>query len=105
MAVLATEFSDAAPDLLTYMLAIMRAQAEYKEPAWRLYDEAFRDNAGSTGNRKWALLDTHLHNQILTGGARKAIINKLALQDDEVELVPLLQQAFKARKINSVLAI
>ena len=88
VAVLATEFPDAVPDLLAYMLAIMRAQAEYEEPAWRLYDEAFRDKAASTGNRKWALLDTHLYNQIFTGRARKAIIKKNPLQDDEVELAP-----------------
>ena len=77
--------SFAVLDLLTYM-AIMQAQREYEEPAWRLYDEAFRDKAASTGNHKWALLDTHLY---FTGRARKAIIKKLTLQDDEVELVPL----------------
>ena len=64
VAVLATEFPDAVPDLLAYMLAIMRAQAEYEEPAWRLYDEAFRDKAASTGNRKWALLDTHIQSTL-----------------------------------------
>ena len=84
MAVLATEFPDAVPDLL----AIMRVQVEYEEPAWRLYDEAFRDKAASTGNCKWALLDTHLYNQIFTGRARRAIVKKIASQNDEVELVP-----------------
>ena len=35
-----------------------------------------------------ALLETHLYNQIFTGRARRAIVKKIASQDDEVELVP-----------------
>lgn len=71
VAVMAKTHPEAVPDMLAYMLVIMRAQQEYEEPAWRLYDEAFRDKAASTGNKKWALIDPHIYNQIFTGRARK----------------------------------
>ena len=71
VAVMAKEHPMAVPDMVAYMLAIIRAQQEYEEPAWRLYDEAFREKAATTGNRKWALTDSHLYNQMFTGRARK----------------------------------
>ena len=57
--------------MVAYMLVIIRAQKEYEEPAWRLYNEAFRDEAATTGNRNWAQTDSHLYNQMFTGRARK----------------------------------
>ncbi len=32
-------YPDATPELVVYMLTIMRAQREFQEPAWRTYDE------------------------------------------------------------------
>lgn len=37
-------------DMMAYMIAIMRAQIEFEEPAWSKYDEAYRDKGASTGN-------------------------------------------------------
>ena len=47
------------------------AYQEYEHPQWRNYNEAFRDKAATTGNRKWSVIDSHLYNQIFTGRARK----------------------------------
>ncbi len=71
VAVMASKHPEAVPDMMAYMLVIMRAQQEYEEPAWRLYDQAFRDKAASMGNKKWATIDPHIYNQAFTGRARK----------------------------------
>ena len=50
MAVMARKYPEAIPEMLAYMLSIVRAQQEYEEPAWSQYDEAFREKAASIGN-------------------------------------------------------
>ena len=59
---------------MAYMLVIIRAHQEYDHPQWRNYDEAFRDKAATTGNKKWASIDIHIYNQVFTGRARKSPI-------------------------------
>ena len=44
----------AVKELLAYMFTIIRAAQELEDPAWRNYDEAFREKAAATGNRKWS---------------------------------------------------
>ncbi len=74
MAVVSQKFPTSTPELLAYMLTTMRAQREYEEPAWRVYDQAYHDKAAATGNRKWSQVDTHLFNQIFTGRARQTAL-------------------------------
>ena len=69
VAVLASKYPSVVPELLAYMLVIIKAQREYEEPAWRLYDEAFRDKAAAMGNKKWAQVDPHIYDQVFTGRA------------------------------------
>ncbi len=38
MAVVSQKFPTSTPELLAYMLTIRRAQREYEEPAWKVYD-------------------------------------------------------------------
>ena len=71
MAVMARKHPKAIPEMLAYMLSIMRAQQEYEEPAWSRYDEAFREKVAAIGNRKWSQIDTHIYNQVFTGRAKK----------------------------------
>ena len=52
VAILSTKFPEAVPDLMAYMLSIIRAYQEHEHPKWRNYDEVFRDKAATTGNRK-----------------------------------------------------
>ena len=68
VAVMAKQYPD---DMMAYMITIMRAQIEFEDPWWRKYDEAYRDKAASTGNRKWSSIDAHFYNQLFTGRARK----------------------------------
>ena len=74
IAVVAKKHPDMVPEMLAHMLIVMRAQREYKEPAWRLYNEAFRDKAPATGNWKWSQIYTHIYNQIFTGRAKKRLL-------------------------------
>ena len=62
MAAMAKHDPGSIPGMLAYMLTIMKAQKEFKEPAWRLYDEAYREKAAATGNRKLAQIDPLLYN-------------------------------------------
>ena len=72
MAVMAKHDPGSIPEMLAYMLTIMKAQQEFKEPAWRLYDKAYRKKASATGNRKWSQIDPLLYNQLFTGRANEA---------------------------------
>ena len=70
LTVMATKQPTVLPELVAYMLFIIRIQREYEEPVWRFYDEAFRDKAAATGNKKWSMSDQDLCNRLLTGRAR-----------------------------------
>ncbi len=61
----------AVNELLAYMFTIIRASQEFEDPAWRNYDEAFREKATATGNRKWSAIDTLIYNRSFTGHAKK----------------------------------
>ena len=74
VAVVAKEFPEMVLEMLAYVLIVMRAQREYEEPAWRLYNAAFRDKAAATANRKWSQIDPHIYNQVFTGRARKRVL-------------------------------
>ena len=98
IAVVAKKHSDMVPEMLAYMLIVLRAQREYEEPAWRLYDEAFRDKAAATGNRKWSQIDTHIYNQIFTGRARKRVLcTHCSTATHETEECPTVQPRRKRR--------
>ena len=71
MAAMAKHDPGSIPEMLAYMLTIMKAQKEFKEPAWRLYDEAYLEKAAATGNRKWDQIDPLLYNQIFTRRAKE----------------------------------
>ena len=58
-------------ELLAYMFTIIRAAQKFEDPAWRNYDEAFREKAAATGNHKWSAIDTLIYNRIFTGHAKK----------------------------------
>ena len=61
----------AVKELLAYMFTIIRAAQEFEDPAWKNYDEAFREKAAATGNRKWSAIDTLIYNRVFTGHAKK----------------------------------
>ena len=62
---------DMMPEMLAYMLHILRSHREYEEPAWREYDVRFRQMAAVTGNKAWSQLDPQLFNQCFVGRANR----------------------------------
>ena len=69
--VLATKYPDRTPAMMAYLLTILRAQREYEDPAWRTYDESFREMAASTGLKDWSKPDESIFTRVFTGRARK----------------------------------
>ena len=65
----------ATNELLVYMFTIIRAAQEFEDPAWRSYDEAFREKAAATGNCKWSEIDSLIYNRVFTGHAKKVAIS------------------------------
>ena len=57
VAVLASKNPEYLPSVMAYLLTILRAQQEYEDPPWRVYDESFRDMAASTGLKDWSKPD------------------------------------------------
>ena len=56
------------PEMLAYMLHILRSHREYEEPAWREYDVRFQQMAAVTGNKAWSQLDPQLFNKCFVAG-------------------------------------
>jgi len=71
MAVMHKKFPDKVPNMIAYMLTIVRAQQEFEDPGWRIYDHNYRLKAAASGNQNWAELDPHLYSQCFTGRAKK----------------------------------
>ena len=65
------KFPDKVPNMIAYMLTIVRAQQEFEDPGWRIYDHNYRLKAAASGNQNRAELDPHLYSQCFTGRAKK----------------------------------
>ena len=50
--VMSKKHPSAVPKMLAHMLTIIRAAQEFEDPAWILYDAAYRDKAAATKNHK-----------------------------------------------------
>ena len=61
IAIMHQKFPDKVPQMIAYMLTILRAQLEFEDPGWRIYDHNYRFKAAALGNQNWAELDPHLY--------------------------------------------
>ena len=64
MSAMARHDPGSIPDMLANILTIMKAQKEFKEPAQRLYDVAYRGKGPAIGSKKWSQIDPLLYNQL-----------------------------------------
>ena len=60
------------PELMAYMVSILRATLEYEGSAWTMYDAAYRRQAAATGHKEWSRVNPSLYTVCFTGKARKA---------------------------------
>lgn len=73
-AAMAKHFPDCTPGFMSHMLTVMKAFSEVEEPAWRLYDEAYREKMASTGNRAWLGMDVALYQELCGSRPRRKLV-------------------------------
>lgn len=67
------------PELMAYMVSILRASQEYEGSAWTTYDAAYRRQAAATGHKEWSKINPSLYTVCFTGKARKTTRCNLCL--------------------------
>ena len=67
------------PELMAYMISILRASQEYEGLAWATYDAAYHRQAAATGHKQWSKVNPSLYTVCFTGKARKATRCNLCL--------------------------
>lgn len=77
--VMSTAHPKAVPELLAYLIFILRASQDYGGVAWVTYDAAFRRQAFITGNRLWSKINPSLYSICFAGSARTGIRCELCL--------------------------
>ena len=71
VSVLSSIHPTAVPELMAYMVGVLRASIEFEEGAWAAYDSAYRRQAAATGHRQWSRVNPSLYTLCFTGKARK----------------------------------
>ena len=51
MSALAERFPNCVPGLMSHLLTVLRADAKFEDPAWRVYNESFREKMAAKGKR------------------------------------------------------
>lgn len=67
MGVLATRNPQRIPELLAYLIQIVRVNQEFEGSGWAVYDETFCRHAAVSGNQQWSKLNTSLFLLCFTG--------------------------------------
>ena len=73
-AAMAKHFPNCTPGFMSHMLTVMKAFREVEEPAWRLYDETYREKMASTGNRAWTGMDVALYQELCGSRPRRKVV-------------------------------
>lgn len=68
--VLAGSSPEAVPELMAYLIQIVRVNQDFGGLAWVNYDLAFRRQAAATGNRSWSKINPSLYSICFSGAAR-----------------------------------
>ena len=79
VSVLSSKFPEAVPELMAYMVGIIKASIEFEEGAWMAYDTAYRRQAAATGHRLWSKLNPSLYTLCFTGKAKRVARCELCL--------------------------
>lgn len=61
VAVRAKQSPKLTPELMAYLVAILRASQEYEGSAWLSYDTAYRRQAAATGYMQWYKVNRSLY--------------------------------------------
>ena len=77
--VMASRNPEAVPELLAYLVCILRTSQDFGGLAWVNYDSAFRRQAAATGNRQWSRVNPSLYSICFAGVARASVRCDLCL--------------------------
>ena len=70
--ILASSKPALVPDLMAYMISIIRASQEFEGSAWMVYDDAYRRQAAATGDQwQWSQVNPSLYTICFTGKAKR----------------------------------
>ena len=72
VAVMSGKHLGAVPQLMSFMVSIIRAAEDYAGLAWVRYDAAYRRQAVASGNRAWSQINPSLFSLCFTGKAQVA---------------------------------
>ena len=61
------------PELMAYMLSIIRVSREYSGLSWVQYDVLFRKHAALKADTKWSVINPTLYARCFTGAARDVV--------------------------------
>lgn len=70
--VMLSKHPEAVPELMSYMVSIVRASEDYDGLAWVRYDAAYRRQAAANRNSKWSQINRSLFLLCFTGKAQVA---------------------------------
>jgi hypothetical protein len=79
VSVMSTPHPQSVPELLAYLIFILRASQDFGGLAWVTYDAAFRRQAFITGNRQWSKVNPSLYSICFSGVARTGVRCELCL--------------------------
>ena len=70
VAVISGKHPEVVPELMSYMVSIIRASEDYTGLAWVRYDAAYRRQAAANGNKLWSRINPSLFSLCFTGKAQ-----------------------------------
>ena len=73
-AAMAKHFPNCTPGFMSHEPHADGDESEVEEPAWQLYDEAYREKMASTGNRAWLGMDVALYQELCGSRPRRKFV-------------------------------
>lgn len=71
VAVMSAKWPQRVPEMMAYMIQIIRASQEYEGLWWFVYDEAYRRQAAATGHVEWSKINPSIFTVCFTSKARR----------------------------------
>ena len=63
-AAMSKQYPNCTSGFMSHLLIVLKAVNEVEHPAWREYDEAYREKMASTGNKAWSGMDVALYQEL-----------------------------------------
>ena len=71
VAAMAPKFPESVPGFMSHLLIVLKAYTEVEDPAWRVYDEVFREKMTTKKVKQWQGMDVQLYQEICGGRPRR----------------------------------